>query len=78
MTPEEYIEILKDAQRNLYSAKIEIDHAIQRMEKRLETGYESMEERSQLAAFKGFNYLKMANSKIIDTIMSKLEYYEGR
>lgn len=74
MTPEEYLEKLKEAQRNLNSAKTEIDIAIQRMEKRLETGYESMEEESQTAAFAGLNYLKLANSKILHTTMSKIEY----
>lgn len=74
MTPEEYIELLKDAQRTLDNVKIELDRAIQRMEKRLETGYESMEEESQLAAFAGLNYLKMANSKILHTVMSKIKY----
>ena len=48
MTPEEYIEKLKEAQRTLDSAKEDLDRAIQRMEKRLETGYEYLEQESRL------------------------------
>ncbi len=40
MTPEEYIEKLKEVQRTLNSVKDDLDRAIQRLEKRLETGYE--------------------------------------
>jgi len=74
MTPEEYIEKLKEVQRTLDSVKDDLDRAIQRMEKRLETGYESMERDSRLAALAGREYVKLADSKIYETATSKIEY----
>ena len=43
MTPEEYIEKLKEVQRTLDSVKDDLDRAIDKMTRRIETGYESME-----------------------------------
>jgi hypothetical protein len=74
MTPEEYIEKLKEAQRTLDSVKEDLDRAIQRMEKRLETGYEYLEQESRLAALAGREYVKLADSKIYETATSKIEY----
>ena len=48
MTPEEYIEKLKEAQRTLDSVKEGLDRAIDRMQRRIETGYESMEQQSSI------------------------------
>ena len=53
MTPEEYIEKLKEVQRTLDSVKEDIDRAIYKMNRRIETGYESLEQDSRLAALAG-------------------------
>lgn len=74
MTPEEYIEKLKEVQRTLDSAKEDLDRAIQRMEKRLETGYENMEQQSRLAALAGREYIKLADSSIYEAATAKIEY----
>ena len=74
MTPEEYIENLKEVQRTLDMVKEGLDRAIQRMEKRLETGYEYLEQASRLAALAGREYVKLADSKIYETTTSKIEY----
>lgn len=74
MTPEEYIEKLKEVQRTLDSVKDDLDRAIQRMEKRLETGYESMEQESRLAALAGREYVKLADSSIYEAATAKIEY----
>ena len=74
MTPEEYIEKLKEVQRTLDSVKDDLDRAIQRMEKRLETGYESMERDSRLAALAGREYIKLADGSIYEVATAKIEY----
>lgn len=74
MTPEEYIAKLKEAQRTLDSVKDDLDRAIQRMEKRLETGYEYLEQESRLAALAGREYVKLADSSIYETATTKIEY----
>ncbi len=74
MTPEEYIEKLKEVQRTLDMVKEDLDRAIQRMEKRLETGYEYLEKESRLVALAGREYVKMADSSIYETATAKIEY----
>ncbi len=43
MTPEEYIEELRAAQRTLDMVKEDLDRAIDKMQRRIETGYEHLE-----------------------------------
>ncbi len=74
MTPEEYIEKLKEAQRTLDSVKEDLDRAIQRMEKRLETGYEYLEQGSRLAALAGREYVKLADNNIYKAATAEIEY----
>ena len=74
MTPEKYIETLKEMQRTLDDAKANLDRAIQRMEKRLETGYEYLEQESRLAALAGREYIKLADDIIYATATAKIEY----
>jgi|GEM_PF-3519623 len=74
MTPEEYIEGLKDAQRALDAAKDDLDRAIRRMEKRLETGYESMERDSRIAALAAREEVKLIGDKILKVATTKIEY----
>ena len=47
MAPEEYIEKLKEVQRTLDSVKEDLDRAIDKMQRRIETGYEHLEQDSQ-------------------------------
>jgi hypothetical protein len=74
MTPEEYIEKLKDAQRILDIAKEDLDRAIDRMQRRIETGYDYMEQDSRLSALAGREYTKMADSDIYELATAKIEY----
>ena len=74
MTPEEYIEKLREVQRTLDSVKDDLDRAIDRMQRRIETGYESMEQKSRLAALAGREYVKLAESTLLEVGTAKIEY----
>lgn len=74
MAPEEYIENLREVQRTLDSVKDDLDRAIDKMNRRIETGYESMEQDSRLAALAGREYIKLADNKIYETATAKIEY----
>lgn len=74
MRPEEYIEQLKEIQRTLDSVKDDLDRAIDKMNRRIETGYESMEQDSRLAALAGREYIKLADDKIYEIATAKIEY----
>lgn len=74
MTPEEYIEKLKEVQRTLDMIKNDLDRAIVKMQRRIETGYEHLEQESRLAALAGREYVKLADSNIYETATSKIEY----
>ncbi len=74
MTPEEYIENLRGVQRTLDSVKDDLDRAIDKMNRRIETGYEHLEQDSRLAALAGREYIKLADSKIYETATAKIEY----
>ena len=74
MTPEEYIEALKAVQRTLGMVKEDLDRAINKMERRLETGYESFEQDSRLACLAGRECVKLADSKILEIATDKIEY----
>ena len=74
MTPEEYIENLREVQRTLDSVKDDLDRAIDKMNRRIETGYESMEQDSRLTALAGREYIKLADNKIYETATAKIEY----
>lgn len=74
MTPEEYIEKLKEAQRTLDMVKEDLDRAIDKMQRRIETGYESMEQDSRLAALAGREYVKLDDSTLLEVGTAKIEY----
>ena len=74
MTPEEYIEKLKEVQRTLDMVKNDLDRAIDRMQRRIETGYESMEQDSRLAALAGREYVKLADDQLLKVGTAKIEY----
>ena len=74
MTPEEYIEVLRSVQRTLDSVKDDLDRAIDRMQRRIETGYESMEQESRLAALAGREYVKLADDQLLKAGTAKIEY----
>ena len=74
MTPEEYIEVLRSVQRTLDSVKEDLDRAIDRMQRRIETGYESMEQKSRLAALAGREYVKLADDQLLKVGTAKIEY----
>ena len=74
MTPEEYMEKLMEAQRTLDSAKDDLDRAIYKMRRRIETGYENLEKESRLAALTGREYVKLADSKIHEATTADIDY----
>lgn len=74
MTPEEYIEVLRSVQRTLDSVKDDLDRAIDKMQRRIETGYESMERESRLAALAGREYVKLADDQLLKVGTAKIEY----
>ena len=74
MTPEEYIEKLKEAERTLILVKEDLDRAIYNMEKRLETGYEYYEKDSRLAALAGREYVRLVDKSIFELATDKIEY----
>jgi len=74
MTPEEYIEKLKEAERTLILVKEDLDRAIHNMEKRLETGYEYYEKDSRLAALAGREYVRLVDKSIFELATDKIEY----
>ena len=74
MTPEEYREVLRSVQRTLDSVKEDLDRAIDKMQRRIETGYEHLEQESRLAALAGREYVKLADSSIFETATAKIEY----
>lgn len=74
MTPEEYIEKLKEVQRTLNMIKNDLDRAIDRMQRRIETGYEHLEQDSRLAALAGREYVKLADSTLLEVGTTKIEY----
>ena len=74
MTPEEYIEVLRSVQRTLDSVKDDLDRAIDKMQRRIETGYESMEQESRLAALAGREYVKLADDQLLKVGTAKIEY----
>lgn len=74
MTPEEYIEKLREVQRTLGMVKENLDRAIDKMQRRIETGYESMEQKSRLATLAGREYVKLADSTLFEVGTAKIEY----
>lgn len=74
MKPEEYIEKLKEAQRTLDSAKEGLDRSIYKMERRLETGYENLEQDGRLAALSVRLTLMMLAENIYTIGTAKIEY----
>ena len=74
MTTEEYIEKLKEVQRTLDSVKEDLDRAIDKMQRRIETGYEHLEQDSRLAALAGREYVKLADSTLLEVGTVKIEY----
>ena len=74
ITPEEYIQKLKDVQRILDIAKEDLDRAIDRMQRRIETGYDYMDQDSRLSALAGRENTKMADSDIYELATAKIQY----
>ena len=74
MTPEEYIEELRRVQCTLDSVKNDLDFAIHRMVRRIQTGDESMERDSRLAALSGREYVKLASNRLLEAGTATIEY----
>lgn len=74
VTPEEYIEKLKDAQRTLDMVKEDLDRAMDKMQRRLETGYESLEKESRLAVLAGGEYVRLSEDILSEVALSIIEY----
>lgn len=74
MKPEEYIENLAQAQRILGIVKADLDRAIDKMHRRVETGNKDFERDSRLAALAGCEFLKLADSRVFETATSGIDY----
>ncbi len=74
MTPEEYIEKLKTAQHSLDNAKDDLDRAINRMQRRIETGYGFMERDSRLAALVAREVIRGTVKDIFETATAKIDF----
>lgn len=74
MTPEEYIEKLVETQYTLDSVKEDLDRAIRRMQKRLETGDVFYDMKSRLAALAALEYVKLAYDQLLKAGTADIEY----
>lgn len=74
MTAEEYIEKLREVQRTLNMVNEDIDRSIDKMQRRIKTGYEHLERDSRLAALAGREYVKLADSTLKEVGTAKIEY----
>lgn len=74
MTPGEYIEKLREVQCTLDSMKNDLDFAIHRMIRRIETGDESMERDSRLVVLAGRESAKLIVDKLLQIGTAKIEY----
>lgn len=54
--------------------KDDLNRAIHKMERRIETGYESMEKESRLAALAGREYVRLVDSTLLEVGTAKIEY----
>lgn len=74
MTPGEYIEALTEVLCNLESVKCDLDFAIHRILRRVETGDESMERDSRLVVLAGRESAKLIVDKLLEIATAKVEY----
>ena len=74
MKPEEYIEKLRQARMILDLAKDELEKAAEKMQRRLETGYTSMESASFVAAIKAREHIMEADSTLKGVGITDIEY----
>lgn len=74
MTPKEYIKNLRDVQRTLDSAKEDLDRAIDRMQRSIETGDEKPGRYSRLIALAGREYVLLAGDRIYELVMSDIDF----
>lgn len=74
MTPEEYIEKLKEMRRSLSSISHNIDEAVYNMNRRLETGYEVCENSSKIATKFAFEGAKNLEKELAILTVSDIEY----
>ena len=74
MTPEEYIDKLREVQCTLDSVKNDLDFSIHRMLRRIETGDESMDRDSRLVALAGREYAKLVVDRLLEIGTAKIEF----
>lgn len=74
MTPEEYIEKLVETQYTLDSVKEDLDRAIRRMQKRLETGDAAYDMKSRLSSLAALEYVKLAYDQLLKVGTADIEY----
>lgn len=74
MTPTEYMEKLLDAQRTLDSVKNDLNFAIHRIVRRIDTGDESMERDSRLVVLAAREYVKLVDDVLLKIATAKIEY----
>lgn len=74
MTSGEYIEKLKEVQDILDMVKEDLDRAIDKMQRRIETGNENLEKESRMAALVGNEFVKLIGTKIYVAALADIEY----
>ena len=74
MTPEEYIDKLREVQCTLDIVKNDLDFSIHRMLRRIETGDESMDRDSRLVALAGREYAKLVVDRLLEIGTAKIEF----
>ena len=74
MTPKEYIEELRRVQCTLDSVKNDLDFAIHRMVRRIQTGDESMERDSRLSALAAREYVDLVSDQLLKVGTATIEY----
>ena len=74
LTPEQYIEELKKVQHTLEGVKEDLDRAIYKMERRIETGYENLEKESRLATLAAKAIIQMEDGNLLKIGTAKIEY----
>ena len=74
MTPEEYIKKLREVQCTLDSMKNDLDFAVHRMVRRIETGDESMGRGSRRVTLAVREYAKLIVDQLLEIATAKIVY----
>lgn len=74
VTPEQYIEALKGCRKRVYKIYYPIDDSIYNMERRLETGYSSLEDQSKKALKNAVEFSENITKELKRLYNSEIKY----